>query len=50
MDVFAGIFSLLAVKTWAPEQISYPIYILLINLVEVMLILRPNILGKLKAK
>jgi hypothetical protein len=49
MDVFAGIFSLMAVKTWALEQISYPIYILLINFVEVLLIVRPNISRKLRS-
>ncbi len=47
MDTFAGLFSLMAVKAWTPEQISYPIYILLINLVEVLLVIRPRISSKL---
>ncbi|MEL7666508.1 MAG: hypothetical protein AAGU06_03745 [Candidatus Shapirobacteria bacterium] len=43
LDVFAAIFSLLALKTWTSEEFSYPIYIMLINLVMVLLILiRPK--------
>lgn len=41
LDVFAAIFSLLALKNWTVEEYSYPVYILLINLVMVLLIIRP---------
>lgn len=39
LDVFAAIFNLLALKKWTIEEFSYPIYIMLINLVMVFLIL-----------
>lgn len=42
LDTFAGLFSLLANKTWSLENISYPIYIMLINLFMVILITRPK--------
>lgn len=42
MDVFAAIFSLLAVKTFTPKEFFYPLYIMAINFVMVLLIIRPN--------
>ncbi len=42
LDVFAALFSVLAVESWTMEQTSYPIYILLINIVMVVLILRKH--------
>ncbi len=42
MDVFAGLFSLMAVRSWTLQEISFPIYIFLINLVMVLIIIRPN--------
>jgi hypothetical protein len=42
LDVFAGFFSLLAVKSFTIQQFSYPLYIMLINFVMVILILRPR--------
>lgn len=42
IDVFAAIFSLLAVKELTMQQASYPVYILCINMVMVALILRPQ--------
>ena len=41
LDVFAALFSLLALKSWAPQEFSYPLYIFFINLVMVLLIVRP---------
>lgn len=42
LDVFASLFSLLAVKEYTLQQFSYPVYIMVINLAMVLLILRPN--------
>lgn len=42
LDVFAAGFSLLAIKTWTVEQYAYPIYIMLINLIMVILIIKPS--------
>lgn len=42
-DTFAGLFSLLAVKTWTVQEVSYPIYIFLINLAVAILVWRPKI-------
>lgn len=47
LDVFAAIFSLLAVKTFTPQQFSYPLYIMVINFVMVLLIIRPGVLRQL---
>jgi hypothetical protein len=41
LDVFAAGFSLFAIRTWTIEQYAYPIYIMLINLVMVLLIIKP---------
>lgn len=41
LDVFAAIFSLLAVKELTIQQASYPIYIMIINLMMVALIIKP---------
>ncbi len=49
MDTFAGLFSIMAIKTWVPEQFLYPMYIFLLNLVEVFIIIRPNIIRRLRA-
>lgn len=48
LDVFAATFSLLAVKSWTVTQFSYPLYLLIINLVMVLLIIRPKILKAVK--
>lgn len=40
LDVFAGFFSLLAVKSLTLQQFSYPLYIIIINLFMVILALR----------
>jgi len=43
LDVFAGGFSMLALRSWTLQEFSYPTYIMLINLVMVYLIVRPKI-------
>lgn len=40
LDVLAGFFSLLAVKSFTLQQFSYPLYIILINMLMVVLSLR----------
>jgi len=42
LDVFAAIFSLMALTTWTTKEYSYPIYIMLINFLMVLLIIRPH--------
>lgn len=43
LDFFAAIFSLLALKAWTVREFSYPLYIMVINLIMVLLIiLRPK--------
>lgn len=42
LDVFAAIFSLLAVKAWTVQEFSYPLYIMIINSIMVLLIIRPK--------
>ncbi len=41
LDVFAAGFNLMALKKWTLEEYSYPVYIMLINLVMVIFIVRP---------
>jgi len=48
LDVFAALFSLLAVKQWTAAEVSYPLYIMLINLAMVVLVLRLDIMKKMK--
>jgi len=43
LDVFAALFSLLALSRWTPEEYSYPVYIMLINFVMTMFILKPKL-------
>lgn len=43
LDVFAAIFSLLAVRRWTSEEYLYPIYIICINLLMVLLVIRPQL-------
>lgn len=43
LDVFAAIFSLMAVKTFTLKEFSYPLYIMVINFVMVLLIIRPKV-------
>ena len=50
LDVFAAAFSLMAVKNWTVQEYSYPVYIALINLIMVLLIVRPNIVRKVNLK
>lgn len=42
LDVFAASFSLLALRQWTVEEYSYPVYIILINFIMVLLIVRPQ--------
>jgi hypothetical protein len=50
LDVFAAFFSLLALTIWNIQGFSYPIYIFVINLVMVLLVLRPKLSQMLIAK
>lgn len=43
LDVFAAMFTLLALKVWSLQEFSYPVYIMIINLCMVLLIVRPRI-------
>ena len=47
LDVFAGFFSLMAVKQWTAAAVSFPLYIMLINLTMVLLVLRLDIIKRL---
>lgn len=47
LDVFAGFFSLMAVKQWTAAAVSFPLYIMLINLTMVFLVLRLDILKRM---
>lgn len=38
----AGFFSMLALNSWTIGEFSYPLYIMLINIIMVILIIRPN--------
>lgn len=49
LDVIAASFNLLATKEFIVSQYLYPFYIILINLVVVLLIIRPN-LRKIKLR
>jgi hypothetical protein len=40
IDTFVGLFSLLAVRNWALTAISYPLYIMLVNLAVALLAIR----------
>ena len=44
LDVCAAIFTMLAITTYSYQEISYPIYIMVINLVMVIFILRAPII------
>ncbi|PJC68963.1 hypothetical protein CO015_02095 [candidate division WWE3 bacterium CG_4_8_14_3_um_filter_42_11] len=46
LDVFAAFFILLALEKWTLQEYSYPIYIMLINLVMVILIVRPGLVAR----
>ena len=48
LDVFAGFFNLLAVKQWTASEVSFPLYIMLINLAMVVLVLRQDVTKKMK--
>lgn len=50
LDVFAAGFSLMAVLNWSVQEYSYPVYIALINLVMVLLIIRPHTVHKVHLK
>ncbi|HSX19395.1 MAG TPA: hypothetical protein VLE91_04695, partial [Candidatus Saccharimonadales bacterium] len=43
IDVVAAIFSTLALKSWNIQQSAYPIYIMIINALMVILIIRPRL-------
>ena len=40
LDIFAALFSILALSKWTVAEYSYPIYIMLINVVMTVLIVR----------
>lgn len=42
LDVFAAGFNLLAITAWTVQEVSYPVYIMLINALMVFLIVRPT--------
>lgn len=44
LDVAASVFSILAITKWTLADVSYPIYILLINIIMVILIVRKKLL------
>jgi hypothetical protein len=46
LDVFAAIFSLLALKAWTVQEFSYPLYIMIINSIMVLLVIRPKLAPK----
>lgn len=46
LDTLAAGLNLLAVNRWVVQEFSYPLYIVLINLVMVFLVLRPKLLRK----
>lgn len=46
LDIFAAGFSLLAVQSFIPQQFSYQLYLMVINLVMVLLVLRPKLCNK----
>lgn len=41
LDVFAAIFTLSALKIWTVQEYFYPMYVMLINLIMVLLVIRP---------
>lgn len=43
LDVVAAAFSILAVKNWVPQEVGYPVYILTINSLMTLFILRPKL-------
>ncbi len=43
LDTIAGLLTLFAVNSFTAEQIAYPAYVLVINLIMMFLILRPKI-------
>ncbi|MEI8092279.1 MAG: hypothetical protein WCG98_09195 [bacterium] len=47
LDVFAGLFTLLAVSNFTYQETTYPIYILGINFVMFIFIIRPEISKRL---
>lgn len=42
LDIFASLFSLLALNSWTLQEFSYPVYIMLINTFMALLIVRPK--------
>ncbi|MCR4329179.1 MAG: hypothetical protein NUV65_01380 [Candidatus Roizmanbacteria bacterium] len=42
LGIFAALFSLMAIKVWVVDQYAYPVYIMLINLIIVLLVIRPQ--------
>lgn len=44
VDVFAALFNLLALQHWTTQEYAYPLYILCIDFLIVLLIIRPKIL------
>lgn len=43
LDVLASIFSLLALQRWIFQEFTYPLYIILVDSITILLILRPKI-------
>lgn len=46
LDVFAATFSLFALKTWTLQEFSYPLYIMIINSIMVLLVIKPKLAQK----
>lgn len=42
LDTVAAVFSMIAVKNFTPQELSYPAYILIINFIMVLFITRPH--------
>jgi len=42
LDTVAAVFSMVAIKNFTLQEFSYPVYILIINLIMVLLIIRPH--------
>jgi len=42
LDAIAAVFNLLAIKVWVPQAFAYPVYLLVINAIMVVIIIRPE--------
>ena len=48
LDVFAAIFSMMALNNWTVAEFSYPIYIFIINIVMVLLITKNSFFKRIR--